>query len=59
MAALTMGKNPITIEREGRDSAVGIVTPYGLDVTGIESRCGAKYTTPVQTGSGPTQPPIK
>jgi len=37
-----MRKNPVTIEREGRDSAVGIVNPYGLDGTGIESRWGGR-----------------
>ena len=35
-----------------RDSSVGNATVYGLDVPGIESRCGAKFPTPVQTGSG-------
>jgi hypothetical protein len=33
-----------------RDSAVGIATRYGLDGPGIESRWGAKFPTPVQTG---------
>jgi len=32
--------------------AVGIVTRYGLDVPGIESRWGARFSTPVQTGPG-------
>jgi len=32
---------------------------YGLDGTGIESRWGAKFSTLVQTGPGPTLPPIK
>ena len=34
----------------GRDSSVGIATCYGLDVPGIESRWGARFSAPVQTG---------
>ena len=36
----------------GRDSSVGIVTDYGLDGPGIESRCETKFSAPVQTGPG-------
>ena len=38
----------------GHDSSVGIVTSYGLYGPGIESRWGggAKFSAPVQTGSG-------
>jgi len=36
----------------GRDSAVGIVTRYGLGDPGIESWLGAKFSAPVQTGPG-------
>ena len=32
--------------------AVGIATRYGLDGPGIESRWGARFSAPVQTGSG-------
>jgi hypothetical protein len=35
-----------------RDGSVGITTRYGLDGPGIESRCGAKFSAPVQTGPG-------
>jgi hypothetical protein len=35
-----------------RDSAVGIETRYGLDVPWIESRWGARFSAPVQTGAG-------
>ena len=35
-----------------RDSSVGIATRYGLDGPGIESRWGARFSTPVQTGPG-------
>ena len=33
-----------------RDSSVGIATRYGLDGPGIESRWGARFAAPVQTG---------
>jgi len=33
-------------------SAVGIATGYGLDGPGIESRWGARFSIPVQTGHG-------
>jgi hypothetical protein len=36
----------------GRDSSVGIATRYGLDRSGIESRRGARFSAPVQTGPG-------
>ena len=36
----------------GPGSSVGIATGYGLDGPGIESRWGARYSSPVQTGPG-------
>ena len=36
----------------GRDSSVGIATRFGLDGPGIESRLGARFSAPVQTGPG-------
>jgi len=36
----------------GRDSSVGIATRYELDGPGIESRWGANFPAPVQTGPG-------
>ena len=36
----------------GRDSSVGIATGYGLDGPVIESRRGARFSTPVQTDPG-------
>ena len=36
----------------GRDSSVGIATPYGLDGPWIESSWGARFFAPVQTGPG-------
>jgi hypothetical protein len=38
--------------RVGRDSSVGIATRHGLDGAGIESRWGAKFSAPGQTGPG-------
>jgi len=34
-----------------RESVVGIGTGYGLDGPVIESRCGARFSAPFQTGS--------
>jgi hypothetical protein len=34
------------------DSSVGIATRYRLDGPGIESRWGARFSAPVQTGPG-------
>jgi hypothetical protein len=39
------------LESWSRESSVGIATLYGLDVPGIESRWGARFSAPVQTGS--------
>ena len=36
----------------GPGSSVGIATGYGLDGPGIESRWGARFSAPVQTGPG-------
>jgi len=36
----------------GRGSSVGIATSYGLDGPGIESRWGARFSAPFQTGPG-------
>ena len=36
----------------GPGSVVGIATGYGLDCPGIESRWGARFSAPVQTGPG-------
>jgi len=35
-----------------RDSSVGIATRYGLEGPGIESRWGARFSAPAQTGPG-------
>ena len=37
--------------RCSRDGAVGKATRHGLDGSGIESRRGATFSAPVQTGS--------
>ena len=39
-------------ERVRRDTSVGIATRNGLDGPGIESRWGARFSAPVQTGPG-------
>jgi hypothetical protein len=36
----------------GPGSSVGIATDYGLDGPGLESRLGARFSAPVQTGPG-------
>ena len=36
----------------GPGSVVGIVTGYGMDGTGFESRWGARFSAHVQTGPG-------
>jgi hypothetical protein len=38
------------INYSGPGSSVGIASGYGLDGPGIESRWGARFFTPVQTG---------
>ena len=43
----------------GRSNSVGIVTRYGLDGPGIESRFGRDFTHPSRPALGPTQPPIE
>jgi hypothetical protein len=36
----------------GRDGSVGIAFRYGLNGPGIESRGGARFSTPIQTDPG-------
>jgi hypothetical protein len=43
----------------GSGSVVGIATGYGLGGPGIESRWRARFSTPVQTSLGLTQPPVQ
>ena len=42
-----------------RDSSVGIVTRYGLDGSGIESRWGRDFPHPSRPTLGPIQPPVQ
>jgi len=44
--------NANTQMKSGSGSSVGIATGYGLDGPGIESRWGARFSAPVQTGPG-------
>ena len=44
--------NSYTKQHRGRDSAVSIATRYALEGPGIESRWGARFSAPVQTGPG-------
>ena len=37
----------------GRGSSAGIATRYALNGPGIESRWGARFSAPVETGPGP------
>jgi hypothetical protein len=42
----------------GQDSVVGIVTRYGLNGPGIETRWGQEFPYPYRPALGPAQPPI-
>ena len=42
----------LNVGEGGRDGSVGIATRYGLDGPRIESRWGAIFSAPVQTGPG-------
>jgi hypothetical protein len=42
-----------------RDSSVGIATCYGLNVSGIESRCGSDFPHPFRPALGLKQPPVQ
>ena len=47
-----MSLNASKVEKVWPGSVVGIATGYGLDGPGIESRWGARFSVPVQTGPG-------
>ena len=55
----TIGTNVYKKLRLGRDSSVGIVTRYGLDGPGINSRRWGGFPFHYRTSLGPTQPPIQ
>jgi hypothetical protein len=42
----------LSFDIRGRDSSVSIVTGYEPDGPGIETRWGARFSAPVQTGPG-------
>jgi hypothetical protein len=52
-------KDRVSKHTMGRDSSVGIVTRYGLDGLGMESRWGRDFLKPSRPALGPTQPPIQ
>ena len=45
--------------RCGSDRVVGLATGYGLDGTGIESRCGRDFPHLSRPALEPTQPPVQ
>jgi hypothetical protein len=47
------------MEIEGRHSAVGVATRYGLDSPGIKFRWRRDFPHPSRPALGPTQPPIQ
>ena len=49
----------INIFCTGRDGSVVIATRYGLESSGIESRCGRDFPHPSRPALGPIQPPIQ
>jgi len=48
-----------TRDVSGLDSSVGIVTLYGLEDSGFESRCGQDFPRPSRLALVPTHPPIQ
>ena len=52
MASLAVQYFSTYLKNVGRNSVVGIGTRYGLDVPGIESRGGARFSAPFQAGPG-------
>jgi hypothetical protein len=47
------------VEGRGQDSSVGIVTGYGLDGLGIESRWGRDFSHLSRPALGPIHPPVQ
>ena len=43
----------------GQNSSVGVVTHYGMDGQGIESRWGQVFSQPSRLALEPTQPPMQ
>ena len=50
--AYDVSRDKLTLSMVRRDSSVRMATRYGLESPDIESRWGARYSTPVQTGPG-------
>ena len=53
-----MRKNTTVNQHMDRDTSVGIATCYGLNVSGIESRCGYDFPHPATPALGLKQPPV-
>jgi hypothetical protein len=51
--------NPRYCVAMGRGSSVGIVTGYGLDGPGVESRWGRDFPHLFRPALGPTLPPVQ
>jgi hypothetical protein len=51
--------NQAILHKWGWDSSVGIVTGYGLDGPGIESRWGRDFSHTSRPALGPTQPHVR
>jgi len=50
---------PFVSAYHGQGGVVDIAIAYLLDGPGIDSRWGARFSEPVQTGPEPTQPPVQ
>jgi len=59
MQLLPVTLPPYLLNLSGLGSVVGIVTGYGLDSPGIESRWRRDFPHPSRPVLGPTQPPVQ
>ena len=59
MFRMSLRINSDYIPKHGPGTVVGIVTGYGLDGPGIESRWGRYFPHLSRPALGPTQPPVQ